>query len=426
MDKLSIIDPAVAAIIAQEEQRQEDSINLIASENYTDPAVLATTASVLTNKYAEGYPGKRYYAGCQYADAVEQLAIDRAKHLFGADHANVQPHAGSQANMAVFFATLKPGDTILGMSLAAGGHLTHGHHVNFSGQVYKSVSYLVNPDTELIDYDEVERLAHEHRPKLIIAGASAYSRTIDFARFGAIARSVGAIFLADIAHIAGLVAAGLHPTPVGHAPFITSTTHKTLRGPRGGLILCDAAYAEQLDRAIIPGCQGGPLMHTIAAKAVAFGLALEPSFAVYQRQIIKNAQALARSLQNLGYRIVAGGTDNHLLVVDLTSKEITGREAEVALERVGITASRSCIPYDKQKPWVTSGIRFGTPALTTRGMGEKEMTQIAHLIDETIQQYKHDALLRGIRQEVTKLAHHFPIKRARMVNKQVLHTQHLL
>lgn len=403
------LDPQLSDLLNAELTRQQTTINLIASENYTSPAVLAATASVLTNKYAEGYPNRRYYAGCSVVDEVEKLAIERCKQLFGTEHANVQPHAGSQANMTVYLAALKPGDTILGMSLASGGHLTHGHMVNISGMVYKSVQYAVDPTTELIDYKEVERLAHEHKPKLIIAGASAYSRTIDFQKFSAIAKSVGALFLADIAHIAGLVATGVHPTPVGYADFITSTTHKTLRGPRGGLVMCTKEQAENVDRGIMPGSQGGPFMHVIAAKAAAFYEALQPDFTIYQQQIVKNARAMAAAFKNLGYRIVADGTDNHMFVLDLRTKGITGRAAETALEFAGITVSRSCIPFDPEKPWITSGIRIGTPAITTRGMVETDSLMIVHYIDEVIKNHKDEAKLLAIRQQVKKMCELYPL-----------------
>ncbi len=406
---LQSTDKKLQTLINQELQRQEQQINLIASENYTSEAVLQATASVLTNKYAEGYPGKRYYAGCQVVDAVEQLAIDRCKQLFGAEHVNVQSHAGSQANMAVYFACLKPGDTILGMNLNAGGHLTHGHKVNFSGKWYNSIQYGVNKETELLDYDAIATLAQEYKPKLIIVGASAYSRTIDFEHFAQIAQSVDACLLADIAHIAGLVATGLHPSPINQAHFVSSTTHKTLRGPRGGLIMCDNDWAEKIDRAIMPGTQGGPFMHSIAAKAVAFQEALQPEFKIYQQQIIKNAKVMAKEFQCLGYRIVSGGTDNHLFIVDLRSKNITGHEAEIALEKAGITISRSCIPFDPQKPWVTSGIRVGTPAITTRGMKELQACEIVHLMNEVIEQHENETALQKIRQKVQIFCATFPI-----------------
>ena len=412
------IDPALFAIISHELQRQESEITLIASENYTSSAILQATACVLTNKYAEGYPGKRYYAGCAAVDRVEQLAIDRCKQLFGAEHANVQPHAGSQANMAVYFAALKPGDTILGMNLNAGGHLTHGHKVNFSGKFYNSIQYGVSQDTELLDYHEIAQLAEQHKPKLIIVGASAYSRKIDFEKFAKIAKQCGASVFADIAHIAGLVATGLHPDPIPHCDFVSSTTHKTLRGPRGGLIMCKQDWAEKIDHAIMPGTQGGPFMHIIAAKALAFHEALQPAFKTYQQQIIKNAKAMAQAFTGLGYRIVSGGTDNHLFIVDLRSKNITGLEVEVALESAGITLSRSCIPFDPQKPWITSGIRIGTPAITTRGMQEREATEIVNLMNEVIQQHKNKAALRTIRQKVEILCSAFPIYEQMTSGKQ--------
>lgn len=402
-------DTELFSLIAQELHRQETEINLIASENYASQAVLKATASVLTNKYAEGYPGKRYYAGCAYIDMVEQLAIDRCKALFGAEHVNVQPHAGSQANMAVYHAALTPGDTILGMSLASGGHLTHGHTVNFSGKLFKSVQYGVDQATEQLDYHEIRKLAHEHKPTLIIAGASAYSRTIDFAQFADIAQEVGAYLMADIAHIAGLIATNVHPSPIGYADFITSTTHKTLRGPRGGLIMCKKEHAQLVDRAIMPGTQGGPFMQVIAAKAVAFYEASQPEFRTYQLQIVNNAQAMAATFQHLGYRIVAGGTDNHLFILDLRSKHINGHEAQLALEKAGITVSKSCIPFDPEKPWITSGIRIGTPAITTRGMREQHAIEIAHWIDEAITQHKNESVLRSIRQHIVHMCTEFAI-----------------
>jgi glycine hydroxymethyltransferase len=416
--ELLISDPVVARRIAQEAQRQEETLSLIASENYAPMSVIEAGLNVLTNKYAEGYPGKRYYAGCAVVDALESLAIDRCKTLFHAEHANVQPHAGSQANMAVYAAVLKPGDTILGMSLAHGGHLTHGHAVNFSGALYRIVSYTVDAQSERIDYKLIEQLAHEHKPKLIIAGASAYSRFIDFERFGAIARSVGALLMADIAHIAGLVVTGLHPHPFPHADIVTSTTHKTLRGPRGGIVLCKQQFAQAIDRAIMPGTQGGPFMHTIAAKATAFLLAQDPSFATYQQQVLANAQALCATLSTLGYRIVTGGTDNHLFIVDLRNHGITGLAAELALEKAGITASRSCIPYDPEKPWITSGIRLGTPALTTRGMGVQESVQLAHLIDTALRNHDQESKLVGVKHEVQKLCMLFPIYATRKKSAQ--------
>ncbi|MBR2264773.1 MAG: serine hydroxymethyltransferase [Firmicutes bacterium] len=380
-EEIRKVDPEVAEAIAKEVSRQNGKIELIASENFVSKAVMAAMGSPLTNKYAEGYPGKRYYGGCEYVDVTETLAIERAKALFGAEHANVQPHSGSQANFAVYTAFLKPGDTIMGMSLAEGGHLTHGSPVNVSGLQYNIVSYGVDQETGRIDYDEVERLAKEHHPKLIIAGASAYSRIIDFERFSKIAKEVGAIFMVDMAHIAGLVAAGLHPSPVPYADVVTTTTHKTLRGPRGGLILCKAEHAKAIDKAIFPGIQGGPLCHVIAAKAVCFKEDMEPSFKDYQLQIIKNAQALAEGLLKRGFDLVSHGTDNHLMLVDLRSKGVTGKKAEKLLDSVGITCNKNAIPHDPEKPFVTSGIRLGTPAVTTRGMKEADMDEIAAIID---------------------------------------------
>lgn len=410
MRPLNVTDPEIFTIIHKESERQELELTLIASENYASKAVLEATGSTLTNKYAEGYPGKRYYAGCVYVDEAELLAITRCKKLFKAEHANVQPHAGSQANMAVYLAVLKPGDTIMGMSLAEGGHLTHGHSVNFSGNIYKSISYGVNKDTELIDYDHVERLAQEHKPKLIIAGASAYSRIIDFERFAHIAQSVGAYFMADIAHIAGLVATDLHPSPIDVADFVTSTTHKTLRGPRGGIVMSRQKHAEILDRAIMPGSQGGPFMQVIAAKAVAFQEALQPDFKTYQAQVIKNAQIFAQTMKDMGYRIVTGGTDNHLFIVDLRSKNVTGKEAETALEKAGITTSRSCIPNDPQKPWITSGIRIGSPAITTRGIAKKEeIEQIAQLINDIIMNHTNDMLIKSIKEQISIFCSKYPV-----------------
>ena len=383
-DLIRAIDPQVAEAIDLERKRQQEKIELIASENFVSPAVMQAQGSVLTNKYAEGYPGRRYYGGCEYVDIVESLAIERAKTLFGAEHANVQPHSGAQANTAVYFAMIKPGDTVLGMNLAHGGHLTHGSPVNISGTYYNFVPYGVDKETETIDYAEVERLAKEHNPKLIVAGASAYPRIIDFARLGEIAKSVGALFMVDMAHIAGLVATGLHPSPVLYADFVTTTTHKTLRGPRGGLILCKEQYQKQIDKAIFPGTQGGPLMHVIAAKAVALQEASLPTFRGYQEQIVRNAKALASALESLGFRLVSGGTDNHLMLVDLRPKGLTGKEAEHRLDEAGITVNKNAIPFDPQKPFVTSGIRIGTPAVTSRGMDEAAMERIAQLMDKAI------------------------------------------
>jgi glycine hydroxymethyltransferase len=402
-------DPQVADAIAAEVERQQTGIELIASENFTSPAVLEAMGSALTNKYAEGYPGKRYYGGCEWVDVVEQLAIDRAKRLFGTDHANVQPHSGSSANMAVYFALLEPGDRVLGLELSHGGHLTHGNPVNFSGRFYEFVRYGVRPDTQLIDYDEVRDLARRHRPKLIQTGATAYSRILDFEAFGSIAREVGAVLFADIAHIAGLVAAGVHPSPTGHAPAITTTTHKTLRGPRGGVILCDQAIAADIDRAVFPYSQGGPLEHVIAAKAVAFEEAARPEFKRYAEQIVSNARALAAGLLERGFRIVSGGTDNHLFVLDFSGLELTGLKAQRALDRAGITASKSTIPGDTRSAWVTSGLRIGTPAVTTRGLGEPEMRQIAIWIAEVLRAPDDEALARRIRGAVAELASRFPL-----------------
>ena len=381
---LADADPDVYAAIADEERRQRENLELIASENYASRAVREASGSVLTNKYAEGYPGRRYYGGCEYVDVAEQLAIDRAKAIFGAEHANVQAHAGAQANMAVFMAVLQPGDTVLGMKIDHGGHLTHGTKVSFSGKLYNAIGYGVRKDTELIDYDEVRALAREHKPKLIIAGASAYPRTMDYAPFAEIAREVGAIFLVDMAHIAGLVAVGLHPSPVPCADFVTTTTHKTLRGPRGGLVLTTAQHAAALDKSIFPGIQGGPMMQTIAAKAVAFGEALQPSFKTYQERVLANARALGEELLRSGVRLVAGGTDTHLLLVDLTPKNLTGKAVEGYLDEIKITVNKNGIPFDPQKAMITSGIRLGTPAITTRGMGTDEAREIGKIIGEAL------------------------------------------
>jgi glycine hydroxymethyltransferase len=389
MTALYRIDPFIAQLITAQEAYIASSINLIASENYPSKAVQEAQASILTAKYAEGYPGKRYYAGCAIVDTIELCAIERCKQLFNAEHVNVQPHAGCQANIAIYFAVLKPGDTILGMSLTAGGHLTHGHPVNFSGTYFKSVQYGVNRETELLDYDEIETLAQKHKPRLIIVGASAYSRTIDYARMAIIARSVNAYLLADIAHIAGLIATGLHPSPIPHADFVTSTTHKTLRGPRGGLIMCKKQYANIIDRAVIPGTQGGPFMHTIAAKAVAFHEALQPAFIDYQKQVCRNAQIMAHQFQKYGYRIVSNGTDNHLFIVDLRSIGITGHDAQMLLEKNNILVSKSCVPFDPTKPWITSGIRIGTPAITTQGATEQELLAIVDTIDQLLKYNQH-------------------------------------
>ena len=380
IDVVRKFDPEIAEAMENEKNRQENKIELIASENFVSPAVMTAMGSPLTNKYAEGYPGKRYYGGCEYVDVVENLARDRACELFGAEHANVQPHSGAQANMAVFFAMLEPGDTVLSMSLAHGGHLSHGSPVNMSGKYFNIVPYGVSEDTNTIDYDEVERLAKEHKPKLILAGASAYPRAIDFERFSKIAKEVGAYLMVDMAHIAGLVAAGLHQSPVPYADFVTTTTHKTLRGPRGGLILCREEYAKQIDKAIFPGIQGGPLMHVIASKAVCLKEALSPEFKEYQKQIIKNAAALANALMNNGFKLVSGGTDNHLMLLNLTDTGKTGKEVEKILDDCNITANKNAIPFDTKSPFITSGLRIGTPAVTSRGMKEEDMREIAALI----------------------------------------------
>jgi len=406
---LAATDPAVFDAIQNEKHRQQDGIELIASENFVSPAVLEAAGSVLTNKYAEGYPGKRYYGGCECVDVVEQLAIDRAKQLFGAEHANVQPHSGSQANMAAYFALAKPGDTILAMSLNFGGHLTHGSPVNFSGKLFRVVPYGLNPATEQIDLDEVARLARAEKPRLLVVGASAYPRTLDFAAFAAIAREVGAALVVDMAHIAGLVAAGLHPSPVPHADIVTSTTHKTLRGPRGGLILCKEQHAKTLNAQIFPGIQGGPLEHIIAAKAVCFHEALQPAFRAYQQQVVKNAATLAAALAGQGFRIVSGGTDNHLLLVDLRPKKLTGKIAQEALDRAGITVNKNMIPFDPEKPAVTSGIRIGTPAVTTRGMKEPEMEQIAGCISAVLAKPGDPGVAAAIREKVRALTARFPL-----------------
>lgn len=408
---LNEVDPVISSAIDNEVRRQANGLEMIASENFVSEAVLEAMGSVFTNKYAEGYPKKRYYGGCEFVDIVEQTAIDRAKQLFGAEHANVQPHSGAQANMAVFLATLQPGDTILGMNLSHGGHLTHGHPLNFSGMYYKIIEYGVNRETEQIDYEELQKLAEQHKPKLIICGASAYPRVIDFKRISDIAHSVGAKIMADIAHIAGLVATGLHPSPVPHCEFVTTTTHKTLRGPRGGLILCKEEFAKYIDRAVFPGVQGGPLVHIIAGKAVAFGEALRDDFKQYQQQILANAQALAQELREQGLRLVSGGTDNHLLLVDvfLNGKGITGKEAEKALEEVNITVNKNTIPFDPNKPFIASGIRLGTPALTTRGMKEPEMKQIAKMIAAVIREPHSEELKSRVRKEVAELAERFPL-----------------
>lgn len=409
MEFLRQVDAEVYQAIMKERDRQNDHLELIASENFVSRAVLEAAGTVLTNKYAEGYPGKRYYGGCEFVDVVEDLARERARKLFGAEHANVQPHSGASANTAVYFAKLEPGDTVLGMNLSHGGHLTHGSPVNLSGKYFRFVAYGVDKETEQINHDEVRRLALEHRPKMIVAGASAYPRTIDFGRFRAIADEVGAYLFVDMAHIAGLVAAGLHPSPIPHAQFTTSTTHKTLRGPRGGLILTTEQFAKDIDKAIFPGIQGGPLMHIIAAKAVAFKEALEPAFRGYQRQIVKNAAALAEALLGYGFNLVSGGTDNHLMLVNLNNKEVTGKEAETILNRVAITVNKNTVPFETRSPMVTSGIRIGTPAVTTRGMKEGEMKLIASFINSAIEDRRDQSCLEKIRRQVVELAHAFPL-----------------
>jgi glycine hydroxymethyltransferase len=406
---LAETDAEIADAIRNEVHRQAEGLELIASENFVSTAVLEAAGSVMTNKYAEGYPGKRYYGGCEFVDVAESLAIARAKQLFGAEHVNVQPHSGAQANMAVYFALLKPGDTVLGMNLAHGGHLTHGHPLNFSGKLYTIVPYGVRKDDERIDYEELERLAHEHKPKMIMVGASAYPRVIDFPRIAKVARDVGAPMVVDMAHIAGLVAGGVHPSPVPHADFVTSTTHKTLRGPRAGLIMCREQYAKDLDRALFPGVQGGPLMHVIAAKAVCFKEAMQPSFAEYARQIVANAARLASSLSSHGFRVVSGGTDNHLMLVDVFSKGLTGKVAEAALGKAGITVNKNAIPFDQNPPMVASGIRIGTPAITTRGMREPEMDQIGDLIARVLASPEDAGALGMVKDEVERLCRKFPL-----------------
>ena len=403
------MDPEIADAIAHETRRQTEGIELIASENFVSSAVLEAAGSVMTNKYAEGYPGKRYYGGCEFVDVAETLAIARAKKLFGAEHANVQPHSGAQANMSVYLTLLKPGDTVLGMNLAHGGHLTHGHPLNFSGKLYTIVPYGVRKDDERIDYEEFERLADQHKPKMIIVGASAYPRVIEFGRMAAVAKRVGAPLMVDMAHIAGLVAAGVHPSPVPHAEFVTTTTHKTLRGPRGGMVMCRESYAKDLDRTVFPGVQGGPLMHIIAAKAVCFKEAASPEFAAYQRQVVLNASRLAKAMTGSGFRIVSGGTDNHIVLVDVFSKGITGKVAEAALGEAGITVNKNAIPFDQNPPMVASGIRLGTPAVTTRGMGEAEMDQIAALIARVLASPEDGAALAMVKGEVERLCRKFPL-----------------
>jgi glycine hydroxymethyltransferase len=406
---LAQADPEIAQAIANETSRQAEGLELIASENFVSTAVLEAAGSVMTNKYAEGYPGKRYYGGCEFVDVAESLAIARAKALFGADHVNVQPHSGAQANMSVYLTLLKPGDTVLGMNLAHGGHLTHGHPLNFSGKLYTIVPYGVRKDDERIDYEEFEKLADQHQPKMIIVGASAYPRVIDFARMGAVARRIGAPLMVDMAHIAGLVAGGVHPSPVPHAEFVTTTTHKTLRGPRGGMVMCRESYAKDLDRTVFPGVQGGPLMHIIAAKAVCFKEAASPGFAAYQHQVVSNAARLAKAMIANGFRIVSGGTDNHIVLVDVFSKGTTGKVAEAALGAAGITVNKNAIPFDQNPPMVASGIRLGTPAVTTRGMGEAEMDAIAEFITRVLASPEDGAVHAAVKAEVEALCRKFPL-----------------
>ncbi|HXB55828.1 MAG TPA: serine hydroxymethyltransferase [Vicinamibacteria bacterium] len=414
MENLARTDPEVADAIRQETIRQGQQLELIASENFVSEAVLEALGTVFTNKYAEGYPGRRYYGGCEYADVVESLAIARARELFQADHANVQPHSGAQANTAVYMTVLKPGDTILGMNLSHGGHLTHGHPLNFSGRMYKVVAYGVRKEDEQIDYDALAALAREHSPKVIVVGASAYPRTLDFPAVRRAADACGAVVMADIAHVAGLVATGLHPSPVPHCEFVTTTTHKTLRGPRGGMILCQAKWAKELDKLVFPGVQGGPLVHVIAAKAVALKEALGPEFKTYQTQILANAKALAASLRDEGWRLVSGGTDNHLMLIDVFARGITGKVAEAALDRAGITVNKNTIPYDTNSPMVASGIRVGTPALTTRGMKEPEMEQVGRLISRALQSVESDSGLAEVKREVGRLCARFPLYASRL------------
>ena len=406
---LADTDPEIAEVVHDETTRQNSGLELIASENFVSAAVMDAVGSVLTNKYAEGYPGRRYYGGCEFVDVAEALASERALALFGADHANVQPHSGAQANMAAYFALINPGDTILGMNLAHGGHLTHGHHLNFSGQLYNVIPYGVRQEDERIDYDELERLARDHTPAMIVVGASAYPRVIDFARIGAVANEIGAAMMTDMAHVAGLVAAGVHPSPVPYSDIVTTTPHKTLRGPRGGLVLCREAHAKAVNRALFPGVQGGPLMHVIAAKAVCLKEAAEPAFAEYQRQTVTNAARLGAGLVDAGFRLVSGGTDNHLVLVVVFSKGITGKHAETALGRAGITVNKNAIPFDENPPMVASGIRIGTPAITTRGMTESEMDQIAGYIERVLTAPEDTAVVNMVRKEVETLCEKFPL-----------------
>jgi glycine hydroxymethyltransferase len=416
---LEQVDPQIADLLVDEARREATGLELIPSENLVSEAVLEAMGSIFTNKYAEGYPGKRYYGGCEYADKVEQLAIDRAKELFGAEHANVQAHSGTSANVAVYMSLLQPGDTVLGMALAHGGHLTHGHPLNFSGRMYKFIEYHVRRDAEQIDYEEIEQLAQQHKPKMIVAGASAYPRIIDFERMGKIAKSVGALYFVDMAHIAGLVAAGVHPTPVPHADVVSTTTHKTLRGPRGGLVLCRAAFAKEIDRLTFPGTQGGPLVHTIAAKAVCLKEAMEPSFKEYQKQVVANAKAMAAAVAKHGFRLVSGGTDNHLFLIEVHSRGITGSDAEKALDRAGITVNKNAIPFDPLPPMKAGGIRVGSPSVTTRGMKEPEMELISGWIAEVLNHVADAAVEQRVRQQVAQLAVRFPIYESRLKDAAV-------
>lgn len=422
MDALRKTDPDIFEAIRRETLRQNENIELIASENFTSQAVMEAQGSSLTNKYAEGYPEKRWYGGCEHVDTVEKLAIARAKELFGAEHVNVQPHSGSQANAAVYFSSLKPGDTVLAMNLSHGGHLTHGHPMNFSGKFFKIVPYGVSQKDERIDYDEVEKLATEHKPQMILAGASAYPRTIDFARFRKIADKVGALFFVDMAHIAGLVAAGAHPSPVPYADFVTTTTHKTLRGPRGGIVLCREKYAKQIDSEVFPALQGGPLMHVIAGKAVALKEALDSSFKSYQHQIVKNAKTLADELTKRGWRLVSGGTDNHLMLLDVNAKGLTGKDCAEVLDRAAITVNKNAIPFDTQSPFKAGGVRIGTPAVTSRGMKEAEMVQIAAAIDETLKNVSNDAVITKVRDQVKALTKRFPLYPDLLKKLEPVHT----
>lgn len=406
---LKEVDPEIYSLINLEKKRETNKILMIASENYVNRAVMEAQGSLFTNKYAEGYPGRRYYGGCEYADEIERLAQERAKQLFNAEHVNVQPHSGTQANMAVYFAFLKPGDTIMGMSLSHGGHLSHGAAVNFTGKLYKTVFYGVNKETGYIDMNEVRRLSHEHKPRIIITGTSAYPRIIDFKAFAEIAKEVNAYLMADIAHIAGLVATEIHPSPMPYSDFVTITTHKTLRGPRGGVVMCKTQYAKAIDKAVFPGIQGGPLVHVIAAKAVAFKEALSDDFKEYQKKLVKNAKTLAEALKRRGFKIVSDGTDNHLLLVNLTNFNMTGKEAEEALDRAGVTVNKNTIPFDTKPPTVTSGIRIGTPSVTTRGMGESEMEEIAEIIERVIKNISNESVIKDMRKKVTKLCKRFPI-----------------